>query len=64
MARTSKADALTAATERKQQDGLKIYTVGIGTAEGDLIPVPADQGGGFVKDETGALVKSHLDEPD
>jgi Ca-activated chloride channel homolog len=33
---------------------LKIYTVGVGTAAGDLIPLPPDQGGGFVKDETGA----------
>ena len=55
-------EALTAATDAATQEGLKIYTVGIGTAEGDLIPLPADQGGGFVKDETGALVKSHLDE--
>ncbi len=55
-------DALTAAEEAAKQDGLKIYTVGIGTAEGELIPLPSDLGGGFVKDETGALVKSHLDE--
>jgi Ca-activated chloride channel family protein len=55
-------DALTAAQEAAKQEGLKIYTVGIGTALGDLIPLPPDQGGGFVKDETGALVKSHLDE--
>ena len=31
-------------------------------AAGDLIPVPAAQGGGFVKDENGQFVKSHLDE--
>lgn len=55
-------DALSAAREAATQDGLKIFTVGIGTAEGDLIPLPADQGGGFVRDEAGALVKSHLDE--
>ena len=55
-------DATTAAEEAAKQDGLKIYTVGIGTAEGDLIPLPSDQGGDFVKDDTGALVKSHLDE--
>ena len=55
-------DALTAAKDAAEQDGLKIYTVGVGTAEGDLIPVPLDQGGGFVRDEKGALVKSHLDE--
>jgi Ca-activated chloride channel family protein len=46
-----------------QSDGLKIYTVGVGTAAGDLIPVAQEQGGGFVKDETGAFVRSRLDEP-
>ena len=55
-------DALAAAKDAAQQDGLKIYTVGVGTIEGDLIPLPSDQGDGFVKDEKGALVKSHLDE--
>ena len=55
-------EVLAAAKEAASQDGLKIYTVGVGTSEGELIPVPADQGGGFVKDDAGALVKSHLDE--
>ncbi|MGO9991415.1 MAG: VWA domain-containing protein [Steroidobacteraceae bacterium] len=55
--------ALAAAQRAKQQDGLTIFTVGVGTAGGDLIPVPPDQGGGFVKDETGEFVKSRLDEP-
>jgi Ca-activated chloride channel homolog len=55
-------DALNAAEDAAKQEGLKIYTVGIGTAEGDLIPLPLDQGGGFVQDEKGTLVKSHLDE--
>ena len=54
-------DALVAA-KAAAKDGLKIYTVGVGTANGDLIPIPAEQGGGFVKDETGQFVKSHLDE--
>jgi Ca-activated chloride channel homolog len=54
--------AVDAARTAAQQDGLKIYTVGVGTAGGDLIPIPPDQGGGFVKDETGAFVKSRLDE--
>jgi Ca-activated chloride channel family protein len=44
------------------KNGLKIYTIGVGTANGDLIPLPAEQGGGFVKDDAGQLVKSHLDE--
>ena len=55
-------DALAAAKEAAEREGLKIYTVGIGTSEGELIPLPPDLGGGFVKDETGAFVKSHLDE--
>jgi len=54
--------AVEAAQDASRADGLKIYTVGVGTAAGDLIPVPQDQGGGFVKDETGAFVKSRLDE--
>ena len=54
--------ALTTAQNAKQQDGLRIFTVGVGTPGGDLIPVPPAQGGGFVKDESGQFVKSHLDE--
>jgi Ca-activated chloride channel homolog len=56
-------DALTAAQAAAKSDGLKIYAVGVGTAAGDLIPVPSEQGGGFVKDAAGAFVKSRLDEP-
>ena len=55
-------DSLAAARAAGRQDGLKIYTVGVGTAAGELIPVPPAEGGGFVKDEAGALVKSRLDE--
>ena len=40
---------------------MKVFTVGIGTAEGELIPVEA---GGFVKDRKGQVVKSRLDEDD
>ncbi|MDP8985409.1 MAG: VWA domain-containing protein [Pseudomonadota bacterium] len=53
--------AVAAAAAAKRADGLTIFTVGVGTAGGDLIPVPPDQGGGFVKDDTGAFVKSRLD---
>ncbi len=42
--------------------GLKVYALGVGTVEGDLIPIPAAQGGGFVKDDTGTAVKSRLNE--
>ncbi len=51
------------AAQGAAHEGVKIFTVGVGTAAGDLIPVPPDQGGGFVKDDAGALVKSQLDEP-
>ncbi|MHB8722390.1 MAG: vWA domain-containing protein, partial [Steroidobacteraceae bacterium] len=56
-------DALAAAQTAAHQDGLKIYTVGVGTPQGDLVPVSADRLGGFVKDESGAFVRSRLDEP-
>jgi Ca-activated chloride channel family protein len=55
-------NALVAAKAAARQDGLRIYTVGVGTANGDLIALPADQGGAFVKDPTGNVVKSRLDE--
>ena len=50
------------AAKAAAQNGLKIYTVGVGTSNGDLIPLPAESGGGFVKDDSGQYVKSHLDE--
>ena len=53
-------DALAAAQAAASQDGMKIYTVGVGTPQGDLIPLA--NGGGFVKDDSGAFVKSRLDE--
>ncbi len=56
-------DALAAAQAAARQDGLKIYTIGVGTPQGDLIPLPSNPGAGFVKDESGNYVKSHLDEP-
>jgi Ca-activated chloride channel family protein len=55
-------DSLAAAKAAAVQDGLKIFTVGVGSQNGDLIPLPADQGGGYMKDADGQLVKSRLDE--
>jgi Ca-activated chloride channel family protein len=55
-------DSLDAARTAARQNGLKIYTVGVGTLAGELIPLPPGEGGGFVKDEAGALVRSRLDE--
>ena len=48
-----------AATQRATERGIKIYTVGIGTTDGELIP---GEDGGYVKDRSGQVVKSRLDE--
>ena len=43
--------------------GIRIFTVGVGTPQGSLIPLPGDDGGAaFVKDDKGQVVKSKLDE--
>ena len=50
---------LKASTQKAVERGVKIYTVGIGTTEGELIP---NEDGGYVKDRSGQVVKSRLDE--
>jgi Ca-activated chloride channel family protein len=43
--------------------GVRIFTVGVGTPEGSLIPITGEGGAtGFVKDTNGQVVKSKLDE--
>jgi Ca-activated chloride channel family protein len=43
--------------------GARIFTVGVGTPEGSLIPIAGEDGGSsFVKDSKGQVVKSKLDE--
>jgi Ca-activated chloride channel homolog len=43
--------------------GIRIFTVGVGTPQGSLIPIAGEDGGtAFVKDEKGQVVKSKLDE--
>jgi Ca-activated chloride channel family protein len=43
--------------------GVRIFTVGVGTPEGSLIPLSGEGGGtAFVKDSKGQVVKSKLDE--
>lgn len=54
-------DALAAATKAAQK-GMTIFTVGVGTTAGELIPVPAGGPGNFVKDESGKFITSRLDE--
>src|SRR5271170_6726546 len=58
----SEAGALAAAQDAAK-DGLKIFTIGIGTAAGDLIRVTDANGNSdYVRDEQGNVVKSHLNE--
>jgi len=47
------------AAQRASERGLKLFTVGIGTTEGELLP---GESGGFFKDHAGQVVKSRLDE--
>ncbi len=56
------ADAIEAAREHK--DRFRIFTVGLGSPEGSLIPVPTPGGGTeFLRDDRGQYVRSTLDEP-
>jgi len=42
---------------------VRIFTVGVGTPQGSLIPVTSDNGEtSFVKDSAGQVVKSKLDD--
>ena len=53
-------DAVAAASQAGE-NGMTIYTVGIGTIGGERIPLTDDQGGGFVKDGD-SYVTTKLDE--
>src|SRR5215471_11065235 len=55
-------EAITAA-QSAAKNGVKIFTVGVGSTTGELVPVPSENGGtDFAKDENGRPVRSHLDE--
>ncbi len=52
-----------AAAAKAAKNGMIIFTVGVGTSEGELIPLPTSVSSGqFVKDGSGALITSRLDE--
>ncbi len=52
-----------AAAQKAGKAGMKIFTIGIGSAEGTLITIPDGQGGtDYVRDEKGQVVKSKLNE--
>lgn len=50
------------AAKQAADQGIKIYTVGIGTPDGELIPVTVDGQQTFLKDRRRQVVKSRLDE--
>lgn len=51
------------ASKTAAEAGVRIFTVGVGTREGSLIPIAGEEGGtAFVKDTSGQVVKSKLDE--
>ncbi len=47
--------------ELKRQN-IRVFAVGVGTLEGELIPNPTPDGGAFLKDRDGQIVKSVLHE--
>jgi Ca-activated chloride channel family protein len=51
------------AAEKAAKAGMRIFAIGIGTAEGELLRIKDAQGGGdYIRDEQGNVVKSHLNE--
>ena len=49
--------------EKAKERGIRIFTMGIGTKEGEIIPVTDDSGKKvFLKDRSGNVVKTRLDE--
>lgn len=58
---TDQADGLKAA-QRAAEAGVKIFTVGFGTADGSLIPLGGDKGQDYVRDADGQLVRTRLNE--
>ena len=54
-------DALEAAREAAEA-GVRVFCVGIGTREGELIPIQQQRRVDFLKDEQGNVVKTRLDE--
>jgi len=52
-----------AAVKKAAEAGMRIYTIGIGSPEGEIVSIPDGQGkSDYVRDEQGNVVKSHLNE--
>ena len=54
--------AALAATEAAAREGLRIFTLGVGSAEGELLRVPGGGSTEYLRDENGRIVKSRLNE--
>ncbi len=50
------------AAEKAAEQGMTIFTVGVGTKAGELIPTSINGKAGFIKDGSGKFVTSRLDE--
>ena len=49
------------AAEEAARRGIRIYTIGVGSPDGEPIPLPADEGGGYKKDRAGTVIMSAMD---
>ncbi len=55
------AGQVQAASQLAAEKGIKVYTIGVGTPEGELISLTIDGRPAFLKDRQGQVVKSRLD---
>ncbi len=56
--------AALAAAESAARDGLRIFTLGVGSPEGELLRVPQSNGNvDYLRDENDRIIKSRLNEP-
>ncbi|RUM40948.1 MAG: hypothetical protein DSY70_02360 [Desulfobulbus sp.] len=56
------SEAALSAARKAKENGMTIYTIGVGTPEGELIPAPGTQAKEFIKNRAGEFVTSRLDE--
>lgn len=50
-----------AATQEAARRGIRIFPIGVGSEDGEPIPLSADEGGGYKKDRQGQVVMTSLD---
>ncbi len=56
------ADAALRAASKAAEHSVRIYTVGIGSPDGDLIPIRRDGRADYLRDDQGNVVKTRLDD--